>query len=624
MTRRRASVSRLTTTAMGAWLSHRRWPVVVAVVGFALASPSLGTGWILDDHHLRLQLQRPPAFERIGGSPLLSLFSFADGVPEHNHRLMDIGFWPWWTLPTIKGSFLRPITAVTHWLDHALWRNSALLMHLQSLMWFAGLIYVTAILYRRILGRTFIAGLAALLYAMDDAHCLPAAWLANRNALIAAFFGVLTIIVHDRWRRDGWTIGAALGPLFLALSLLSKEEGVATCGYLLAHAVFLDRGSWRRRITALWAYVVVTAGWRFAWSALGYGVSPGFFIYVDPLHEPLRYLGTLVERAPIYLAGQFLFPPADTQNVCAWFNAGWLLLWTAAAAVVILAAGMMIRRLRPAPETRFFAAGMMLSLLSICTAAPSDRLLLFTGLGAFAIVAQYLSIAHASVKTTTTGEIGPSARHWSRRFACLLLVVHVILAPLVLFVRSFMPLGPPSLIERSYVKLPDDLDLSGKTVAVLNAPFPIVASYLPERRALNGLSIPAHTRVLGPSIAEQVSVSRPNAHTLVLDVRGGLTQSPFSQLARTRRYPMHVGQKVELTGMTAEVQAVTDDGLPAIVAFTFAVPLDDPSLVWVHCTNEEFERFTPPRIGETISLGRQAEGTHQAEPSGGVLSSPSR
>ncbi len=599
----RLSLDRLRTTAMGAWLSHRRWPIVVAVVGFTLVLPSLGAGWVLDDHHLRLRLQQPHPFPETGGSPLLSLFSFADGVPEHNYQLMDIGFWPWWTLPTIKGSFFRPVTAITHWLDHALWPNSAVLMHLQSLMWFAGVIFATAILYRRILGKTYIAGLAALLYAIDDAHCLPAAWLANRSALIAVFFGVLTIVVHDQWRRNGWKIGAAFGPLLLSLSLLSKEEGVATCGYLLAYAVFLDKGSWRQRLAALCPYVLVITGWRIGWSALGYGVSPGFFVYVDPLQEPLRYLGALAERIPIYLAAQLLLPPADLQMVCAWLNVG-RLLWAGAVAVVILVAVMIVRHLRWDPATRFFAVGMMLSLPPICAAAPGDRLLLFVGLGAFAIVAQYLSIAYASTRMAATGEIGPSVRRWSRRFAGVLLVVHVILAPLVLVVRSAMPLGPPSWIEPSYVELPDDLDLSGKTVAVLNAPVPIIAGYLPERRALNGLSIPVHTRVLGPSTADQVSVSRPNAHTLVLDVRGGLTQSPFSQLARTRRYPMHVGQKVELTGMTAEVQAVTEEGLPAIVAFTFGVPLDHPSLVWVHCTEEGFERFTLPQIGETISLSQ--------------------
>ena len=72
-----------------------------------------------------------------------------------------------------------------------------------ALIVFVGLINV-ALLYRRILGPTWVAGLAALLYAIDEAHAAPAAYIANRNALIATCFGVLCLLCFARARQERW------------------------------------------------------------------------------------------------------------------------------------------------------------------------------------------------------------------------------------------------------------------------------------------------------------------------------------------------------------------------------------------------------------------------------------
>jgi len=48
-------------------------------------------------------------------------------------------------------------------------------MHAHSLMWFGLLVVAVTLLYRRLMGLTLAAGLAALLYAVDDAHGMPVA-----------------------------------------------------------------------------------------------------------------------------------------------------------------------------------------------------------------------------------------------------------------------------------------------------------------------------------------------------------------------------------------------------------------------------------------------------------------
>ena len=124
-------------------------------------------------------------------------------------------------------------------------------MHLHSLVWFGATVVVATWFYRRMLPCAWVAGLAGLLFAVDEAHGLPAVWLANRNTLLGVFFGFLTLIAYDLWRRDQRWMGAILAPLTLLLGLLAKESSAATGAYLLAYALFLDRGRWVGRLGSL-------------------------------------------------------------------------------------------------------------------------------------------------------------------------------------------------------------------------------------------------------------------------------------------------------------------------------------------------------------------------------------
>ena len=108
---------------------------------------------------------------------------------------------------------------------------------MHNVAWLAGLVAVTALLYRRLIAIPMIAGLATLLYVLDDAHGMPAAFLANRNAMVAASFGVLSLWLHDRFRRDGWAPGAMLSPLAFLAALLGGEIGIGIAPYLLGYRI---------------------------------------------------------------------------------------------------------------------------------------------------------------------------------------------------------------------------------------------------------------------------------------------------------------------------------------------------------------------------------------------------
>ena len=242
------------------WLASPRLPVRLAAIAVLLAMPSLWAGLQIDDYIHRLEFQGFPDALRFFDRG--SMFVFMTGDPERAQDMMNFGMVPWWTYRDVLLRFLRPVSVATHRVDYALWPDTPWAMHLHSLVWFACLVALVTLLYRRIMGPGWVAGLAGLLYAVDDARAMPAGWIANRNGIMAGLFGVMAILLHDQWRRDKrpWAHVLALASLLLAL--LSNESGLAVTAYLFAYAVFLDEGTWLRRAATLAPYAILVIAWR--------------------------------------------------------------------------------------------------------------------------------------------------------------------------------------------------------------------------------------------------------------------------------------------------------------------------------------------------------------------------
>ncbi|MDI1435952.1 hypothetical protein [Polyangium sorediatum] len=110
-------------------------------------------------------------------------------------------------------------------------------------------------------GATVAAGIAALIFAVDDAHSMVLGWIANRHAILSTLFGVIARITHDRARRDGWKPGAFLTSLALLGAMFSGESGLGALAYLFAYALFLDRAPLRSRVAALLPHVGAALVW---------------------------------------------------------------------------------------------------------------------------------------------------------------------------------------------------------------------------------------------------------------------------------------------------------------------------------------------------------------------------
>jgi hypothetical protein len=566
------------------------WPFVAAAIGILLASPALRLGFFLDDYHQRAGLVDPPVtgIGYVTARGTADLFRFFDGTPARVQAAMEVGVVPWWTNPAARISFYRPLSALTHQLDYLLWPDSPMAMHAHSLAWFALLVLVTAALYRRLLGATAVAGLATLLFAIDDAHATALVWIAQRNILPAAVFGMLALLAHDRWRRRGSTTAALAAPTLLLVSLLFSEAGIATLAYLVAYVTFLDTAPWRARVASLLPGLVVAALWHAAISGAGFGTA-GVDFYIDPGAEPLRFMHAVLARAPLLFLGQVSPLPAEAALLMPSAYPVLLALGIASMALFALVTWPLFARDAVA---RFFGSGALLSLIPFCATFPHNRVLMFTGIGLMALVAQF--VAFAFTELSSRGRVWRIAG-WTA--GSLLLLSRLLWAPVNLpaMIGQFNEMNTVLSID-----IPGEEALEGTSVVVVNGPCAFWAAHLPIVRATRRESVP-RMRVLAPS-RSAMHVERPDANTLILRPAAGFLAHPFDGLYRSLRTPFPSGYRVTLSEVTIDVIDLTTDGRPAAIAARFRAPLEASSLRWVQWRDGRYQAWTPPAVGASADF----------------------
>jgi len=599
------------------WILRWRFPAVPIAIAVLLGVPSLWNGLQGDDLSLYNIVRNERAVEGLFGDPW-NPFSFLDGDPARNRQLIDAGWLPWWSDPECKASFWRPVTSLTHVLDFRVWPRWPVVMHAQSLAWYALLVWAVAALYRRLIGATlplWAAALAALLFAVDDSHAMPVGWLANRNALVAGAFGVLALLAHDRWRRDGWRWGAVLAPLALLAALLSKEAAVSVGGYLLAYALFIERGPWRRRLLSLLPCLLVGIVWYGAYKGLGHG-SARSSVYIDPGQDPLRYAWQALRHAPLLLCGQWALPPSELglllSRAAFWWHWGWALAFVSVVGVLMAPLAARDR------VARFWALGMVLSLLPACATFAHDRLLMFVGIGAMGLLAQWLG---GRVEGAAWVPTGRAWRALATAFAGVAIAAQLVLAPVQFVAVSMGMKGVGALLERQLATTPSDEAVTRQTLIYANSMSALADVIWVQTRLHRKERVPARILRLAPSVAPATLV-RTGERTLVVRPRGGYLppqgawydtghEPAFSPiyvlrsmdgLFRSEEHPLRLGDRVELTAATVEITALTDDGRPAEATFRFRVPLEDDSLRWLVHRGLGCEPFAPPAVGQSVDV----------------------
>ncbi|HSD66861.1 MAG TPA: hypothetical protein VLF95_09180 [Vicinamibacteria bacterium] len=582
----RGGASRVPVLLGRVWL-----PPAAILLALLLVSPSLGVGPMGDDYMHMARVDPRLHAPGFACAPF-DLFTFVSGDSSQRAVLLEEGIFGWWMAPDLRMSFWRPLSSLTHVLDHRLWPRSSVLAHAHSMLWFAALLTVLATLYRRF-HEPWIANLALVLYAVDDARGWVLGWVANRNALVAATLAFAALVAHDRARRDGWRPGPWVASALFGAALLGGEAALGVTGYLFAHALFIDSGPLGRRLGRLWPYATLAVAWLAAYKALGYGTSGGG-MYLNPLDEPVPYLRAVAERLPVLLAAQAGPGVAD----------GWLLLPPAARlpsyvlvlfTLVVLAA-LLAPLWRRLPACRFWTVGAVLSLPPVCATLPMDRLLVFAGVGAMAAIALVL----AEGREGDSFALLPRARRLLASGAvALLILIHLVLAPLLLPLRVLAVGYLARIGERLEASIPRDDAIRGKTLVILSSAAEMTTFPPWMQRQVSGVPLPAHMRVLATCFA-QVHVARLDERTLRVRPEKGFLDHDWLRMVRGLSRPFRPGDEVVLSGLRARVREITGDGRPAEVDFTFDVPLEDPSLLWTRLqAGGTLIPWSPPAVGES-------------------------
>jgi hypothetical protein len=577
---------------LAAWLrwvlADRRivaWTILATAV---LCSHVLSQGYLADDHALRGLVQRLPPWDRWSRSQL-ELFTFYDGDEARTHSLVDIGFSPWWTEPTLRVMFLRPLTALTHWVDFHI--DSPVFAHAVSLGLYLGVIAVVARLYHRILGRTWVAGFAVVTFAWDNNHAVLVEWIANRNALVAGLFGVLAIVFHDR--RAG-ARSALLSAVCLALALAGGEQALGAVAFLAAHACFLDERPIRARVVSLAPQLAVLFAW-FVLYRLGHYGAHGSGVYIDPADTPLAFLRAAAANIPLMLQSELGGFPSDILVIlpsippAAFVVSGVLIGVTAVA----------LTPLHGDRRARFFLAGALLAIIPSAATFPSGRLLLFPSIGLLALLAL---VVEGVVDGTVAWRPGPM--RWAAVFtAAWMGGRHLFLSPLTIH----LPLRQMALLEQVLAGygegLGDDPALSHQRVIVVNPADAFFTYYVASMRLTQGRVMPERILVLTGG-KRPLEIERTDAHTLVVRQDAGFFRSGTEILTRSPSMPMKAGTRVQLTGVSVEV-ARDDGSVPTEAVFRFDAALESPTLKWLEWRGKTFVPFELPAIGTTRQIQAQ-------------------
>ncbi|HKP62278.1 MAG TPA: hypothetical protein VJV78_36345 [Polyangiales bacterium] len=568
----------------------RFWVILGVAVALMLAlnAQSLSFGWFGDDYvHRRIILEQLHGGG--GARPWWNLFddrAAAKGGVEEPNTLF--GRLPWWTSPSFSFALLRPLSAASQLLDYTLWPNSPWRMHAHNLALFALLVCLAGVLYRRLLGDGLACWIALVAYAIDDSHTIGNAWIASRNTLLVALFGLLSLWAFDVWRRDGARWGAWLAALALACAHASSEGAIALWAYFLAYELFLDARPWRSRALALAPLAAISCAFYWLSASYGYGVH-GSGVYIDPRADPLRFALVAFERLPDIVRLQFGLSNLALGGVPP------SLVPSAITLTQLFVAVALVIGLRPSwrsGTTRYFALSAVLTLLPHCSIGALERLMYLSGFAAHGLIALALA---GCIQQLRAAEGGRKIAYGLP--AAGLLVIHgvvVIFTPAhaLAFARNVH-----QRVEFAARSLPHGAELRDRTIMVLNYPDYLTSVFVSVYRHEFALPGPRAMYLAGTS-SGPVRIRREAPNVLELQPLGGYFHDPSMNLVRPPDEPFHERQLLPLGAAIVRIDKLTTDARPDQISLL--ARLDDPSWLWV-AYDIRLGRFVPiklPKIGE--------------------------
>ncbi|MBM4342874.1 MAG: hypothetical protein FJ100_05810 [Deltaproteobacteria bacterium] len=585
-------------TDLRAWMARpRRFAVLIAIV---VALPALGAGTLIDDwgHAATVQGKVP------GAPAWWNLYDFGDGNPVRMRQAQDIGY-PWYAHPELRVRFLRPLSSALTYLDHTAFADCPWVAHAISIALYALVVAGVATLLLRTLGPG-LGGLAAVLYAVDDAHTIPAAWLANRNALVAAAPAIWGTVAWLRWRQDGWGAGRVWAVAGFALGLAGGETALSALALPVCFELSGAGSPGSRplqRLRALWPLLAMAVVYALSYKALGYGASHSG-AYLDPVRETGPYLAAAGLRIP-GLLGVMAFN-APIEITVAMPGSMW---WFAAVGLAgVATVALLVRRAWAALDAEaqrhlpWLVLGSLLALVPVAATFPAGRLLTVASIGGAAAVAVAIG-SPLPVLARAAGLAVQRASIAVRGTAWILVALHVVLAPLAFFGGTLV-LGWASRAVAGPAYR-EGLDAAAGKTAIFPAVPDVMGIYGLLWRVAYKQPAPSRWRALGLALHD-IELRVIDAHTVELrTVQGVLLETEAEQIMRGPRDLFEPGDRVEINDMTVTVLQTDGQGHPTRLAFRFDRPIDDPDHVWLQWKDGRLRRMELPRDGLWVLLKRE-------------------
>lgn len=573
------------------------WALAVLVLGLGLRLPSLWAGFGMDDFAQLAMLAGQYPVERAPWD----LFSFSKGDPAEVHALMSRGSLAWWSHPELRLCALRPLSSLTMWVDVRVFGHAGLGHHAHTLVWWSAMVLAAALLLRRLLPARW-AGLALLLYVLDECHTYPVGWLANRNAIISATFAFLALWAHVRQREEGPARSRWLAPLLLGLAMAGGEYSLCILPFFVLYELWVGPGSRSARARALVPLVVLVAGYVALHRGMGFG-SYASNVYVDPVREPGAWLSLAAVRVPILVADMFLAIPTGKLALYPELMKVQAVLGPAALALVGVLVPGAWRRL-DAPGRRrlvWLMVAAVLAILPVASSFVSARLLLIPAVGGHAVVAALVLDGWDRLRDPA---LRSRVLSWLRgAVAAALVAAHVGLA-------SWWGLEELLNINRlnegtrqaALLMQVDDAEVPRQRLVVLTAADPMTLLYPALVRWVEGHPLPRSWWVL--SLAPRAhTLTRVSRDALEMEVvAGSMLTGPVELLFRRPEFPFAAGDRVELDGLVIRIMKVDADGRPVRVRYRFDVPVDDPSLVFLLATKRGLIRYPIGPVKATMPI----------------------
>jgi pimeloyl-ACP methyl ester carboxylesterase len=145
-------------------------------------------------------------------------------------RFFGQSFTHWWAKKgLVPDAYYRPLVMTSFWLDHKAWGTNPYGFHLTNVLLNTIASVLVAALLVELLGRSWPAFVAGLVFALHPAHVESVAFVSGRTDVMMAVFVLLAFLALGRYRRKpgpAW-MGAVVMPS------LKPSRSCATAGLII-------------------------------------------------------------------------------------------------------------------------------------------------------------------------------------------------------------------------------------------------------------------------------------------------------------------------------------------------------------------------------------------------------